>query len=314
MDIKLYEIDDIYSSLPLDSLNYLHSPVSVTASESLLVIADMNNFRIVLCDTSFQKAVAVGNRGLGPGEFISPSYAFLKNHKLYVVDYRSSRVQIFDKALEYIDGIKAPGIQNYSTIAVDKKDNIYIPGSSADGAIEKINFKTKVSRSLKLTENKNLVFMNNNSKGNFSKYNIGVDDKGYFYKIGVFEPVVVKYDTSFNIIWKSNYANYPPIRTVYDELVQKTQKMQEEEGVIVKVSICNDFDISNNRIYILPPNKIGIIGLDTESGKVIEHIRFKSDENLNTEPLLAKFCFNNNKIYFIDVISGKIGVASLRES
>jgi tripartite motif-containing protein 71 len=70
-------------------------PVEVTTA-GLIIIGDMDNHRVKIHNPDLSVRRIFGEQGIAPGQFAAPhDFAVGEDHRLYVVDYLNSRVQVF---------------------------------------------------------------------------------------------------------------------------------------------------------------------------------------------------------------------------
>jgi len=82
----------------------------------------------------------IGRRGVGPGEFNSPTYLTFAADKLYVTDTLNSRIQIFDEHGKMIQkfgrrGLYVGDLVRPKGVAVDHESNIYVVESLYDNLL-----------------------------------------------------------------------------------------------------------------------------------------------------------------------------------
>ena len=80
--------------------------VALNQKEGKIYISDHHNHQVLMTDLELNFIKSIGSRGNGDNEFKYPRGMCFKKDFLYVCDYLNSRIQIFNKDLEYYKSLK----------------------------------------------------------------------------------------------------------------------------------------------------------------------------------------------------------------
>jgi hypothetical protein len=71
-----------------------------------IYILDTGNCRVQKFDSESDFVLTFGNKGQGPGEFVSPNSMQIINNRIYINDLSNSVINVFDLKGNYLEGIK----------------------------------------------------------------------------------------------------------------------------------------------------------------------------------------------------------------
>jgi DNA-binding beta-propeller fold protein YncE len=102
-----------------------------------IYVAETHGHDIKVFDADGKLIKTIGKRGVEPGEFNSPTFLFIADHKLYVTDTLNARVQVLSldgKPLETFGrrGVFVGDMPRPKGIAADNDGNIYVVESYFD--------------------------------------------------------------------------------------------------------------------------------------------------------------------------------------
>jgi len=110
------------SSFGEDDFFHKPSDIEVDPHRSMIYMADSGNHRVLVFDFQGELLKIIGSKGQGPAEFLNPSGLFiLEDGRLAVADVDNNRIQIFDKAWEFVNSINTKTVQVADMIFNDNK-------------------------------------------------------------------------------------------------------------------------------------------------------------------------------------------------
>ena len=110
------------SSFGEDDFFHQPSDIEVDLHRSMIYIADSGNHRVLLFDFQGKLLKIIGRKGQGPAELLNPTGLFiLEDGGLAVADVDNNRIQIFDKAWEFVKSINTKSTQVADMIFKDNK-------------------------------------------------------------------------------------------------------------------------------------------------------------------------------------------------
>lgn len=110
------------SSFGEDDFFHRPSDIEVDPYRSMIYVADSGNHRVLVFDFQGKLLKIIGSKGQGPAEFLNPTgLCILEDGGLAVADVDNNRIQIFDKAWEFVNSINTKTVQVADIIFKDNK-------------------------------------------------------------------------------------------------------------------------------------------------------------------------------------------------
>jgi len=310
-DCEVFEISDSIETIPgikNDTLAYLYSPTGFVFNQSKFIITEPLNYRILVCDSNLNFIKSFGGRqGKGPNEFVVPSYATLKNNKLYVHDWGSG-IKIFDfEENELLNRMKIISPFLKVNFVVNNKGNILISNISPeephlfteyseDGKIIK-----KYGKRISVSDDPMINFTRNVCK----LYSDESDS--IYYALFMEYPLLRKYNEKGELIWEKNIADISKFVKHAHKLNLKWEKnhpnnKHQAKEILADLSVYKDKLFISAHIYKYDDI---ILCLDKENGKLLYKIKAKNENNY----CYKNFVINRNKLYLCDRLKNRIFIA-----
>jgi DNA-binding beta-propeller fold protein YncE len=117
-------IKTVWSISSFGEDDFFHKPsdIEIDPHRSMIYIADSGNHRVLVFDFQGKLLKIIGSKGQGPAEFLNPTGLFiLKDGGLAVADVDNNRIQIFDRAWEFVKSINTKTVKVADMIFKDDK-------------------------------------------------------------------------------------------------------------------------------------------------------------------------------------------------
>ncbi len=164
---------------------------------------DNSSFKIYHFDKNGRLKNEFGRKGRGPGEFLEINDIYVKDEKIYVLDYNNSRIQIFKTSGDFHKTVKLP-FQPFrgNEILIDHKNKIQILGYYRKQDLF-VHLHDSVGNYIdsfgKFIDFSNF-FMNTNGKIQLTQLHVAQDNGELFYTLGA--PLkIFKYDQNYEKVW-----------------------------------------------------------------------------------------------------------------
>lgn len=112
----------------------IKKPSGIVVTDNNILIADAEKHCIHVLDLDGNYVSSIGSIGMENGSFFRPGGLAWQNNKLYVVDSKNCRIQVFDETLSFIKSYSLTKIDSdypYNYIAVTSEGDIYVTSTSA---------------------------------------------------------------------------------------------------------------------------------------------------------------------------------------
>lgn len=110
------------SSFGEDDFFHRPSDIEIDSNRSMIFVTDSGNHRVLVFDFQGKFLKIIGSEGQGPAEFLNPTGLFIfADGGLAVADVDNNRIQIFDKAWEFVNSINTKTVQVADMIFKDDK-------------------------------------------------------------------------------------------------------------------------------------------------------------------------------------------------
>ena len=236
-EIKQIYLEEVLSIGDLDDNAVLYMWVDVKVDENnFIYVTDTMDYSLNKFDSQGKLIKKTGRKGQGPGEFQAPRFMGLSEKFIYVTDEQISRIQVFDKELNFIKSI--PVRTNVSSLKVISDDKFVITSTSisrkSKGKIFILNAEGKITDEF-VNGDKELPFL-------MGTVFLDFDTKGNLYIAYFFQNRVEKIDPKENTVWSKQLV-----------------KMEKKPGTVKLESFTFPTDVfykdltldSSGNIYIL---------------------------------------------------------------
>jgi len=236
-EIKQIYLEEVLSIGDLDDNAVLYMWVDVKVDENnFIYVTDTMDYSLNKFDSQGKLIKKTGRKGQGPGEFQAPRFMGLSEKFIYVSDEQISRIQVFDKELNFIKSI--PVRTNVSSLKVISDDKFVITSTSisrkSKGKIFILNAEGKITDEFVYSD-KELPFL-------MGTVFLDFDTKGNLYIAYFFQNRVEKIDPKENTVWSKQLV-----------------KMEKKPGTVKLESFTFPTDVfykdltldSSGNIYIL---------------------------------------------------------------
>src|SRR6218665_160771 len=211
-----------------------------------LLITDNSQNRILLCDTSFNKAVSYGGTGDGPGEFRGVMRSYIKNNMVFTVDSRSGAISVFSLGGKFVKKITYPQ-KSYSfcRFAVDDSLKIYKPDAENDSSMVKLDTSGRVVKQF------GSIFPGKNprEKRARSEKHIFLSKDNQLICVSLSEPLIEFYSTNGKKLREFNLSESPYLKGRLDFAEKEyRQDPKNRESIYF---LFQDAYLVNNHLYLL---------------------------------------------------------------
>lgn len=107
-DLRRFSVRDVKTDFRTDAQAMFGRPVSISHDAEAIYVVDAEAHEVRAYSKAGRFLRALGRKGQAPGEFDSPADLDPRDGRLLVADKLNNRVQILDKAGNYLGGFKVP--------------------------------------------------------------------------------------------------------------------------------------------------------------------------------------------------------------
>jgi len=257
-----------------------------------LLITDLTQNRILLCDTSFNKAVSYGGTGEGPGEFKEVLRSYIKNNLVFLFDRYNGALSVFSLSGKFVKRITYPRrIASFGRFAMDDSLKIYIADPDRDSSVVKLDTSGQIVRQF------GSVFPGKNfrEKRARSEKHILWSKDNQLICISLSEPHIEFYSTNGKKLQEFSLADSPYLteRLAYvKEQYQQEPKKRESTYLLFQ-----DAYLVNNHLYLL------YVDQDEQNRPKLDKILVYTVESNNLRFYKAIDLSNDRKGLWYDVIA-----------
>jgi len=307
-----------------DSLQTFTSPTHIAKdSKNNIFVLDMNTSSIKKYDPSGKYIKSIGRKGSGPGEISSPRGMIIVNDKIYVADFVSHQVVIFDTEGKFIEkkhnkfGIP----MMMESVGKDKIIGLFFNTEMKDDGFYMGMDLTLVDIEFKERKIISSYFQKYNPE-NFNTFDIffafTVDDKNERIFVAEnsedrYRISVLKFDGSLDFIIDKNYKKIEMTAKEIDIFQKWERKNQVPNSKYKYKKAVNfmEFD-SQGRLWVLSSRERDensfndfIVDIFSSDGIFLKSVKLDNFPAFNT---MIKLYPDVNKIYYIDKDNSRVKV------
>jgi len=236
-EIKQIYLEEVLSIGDLDDNAVLYMWVDVKVDENnFIYVTDTMDYSLNKFDSQGKLIKKTGRKGQGPGEFQAPRFMGLSEKFIYVSDEQISRIQVFDKELNFIKSI--PILISVSGLKVLSDDKFAISSIDFDknkkGRIFITNAEGKITDEIVFND-KDLPLLMDHVSFDF-------DSKGNLYIAYSHQNRIEKIDSKKNRVWSKKLS----------EIKKKVGSIKVESLTLPSDVVYKDIALdSSGNIYVL---------------------------------------------------------------
>lgn len=283
---------DSITVIPNSDTKFLHRIQDVYVMDNEMGIIDAGNQRAIFFDkyTTIKNQISIlGNEGRGPGEFILPNCITFNKEFIFVSDFGTRRINIFEKASNRF--IKSIDLDVKLNFAVNENGNLLIPNIDQDYIVREYDTDGEIISKF----GSKFSFEDKNVAINHNYANVLVDNKDNTYIIFVDYPIIQKYNRNRVKIWETNLNYLKEINNRYEE---NLTRIKNEPFLIL--GLLKDVSIDDRYLYISPVCKKksthDILKLNLSNGEFEGYIDIPDGK-----VTISKLIVNSDKVIAIDL-------------
>ena len=242
-EIKIIEMQPTFVLPELNDSTFLSDNIGVIRKiNDTYVISDIGTHKIHILNEDLELEQTISSYGKGPKEYIYPTDICLWNSKLFIVSSGTSALTVYDfdeknKKWSHFDNISftSKGIGDTNRMFV--KDSVIYQSSIEDDVIQKSDFDDNILKKF----------------GRFNIDNVSrkfmhiIRGEGFYWLVGVSEPVIFKYDYNDSLISKTQYYDH----SVFKNSMVQQRKIYREHPKNTTSIILKDVFILRDKLFIL---------------------------------------------------------------
>jgi len=248
--------------------------IKVTLSKNILLL-DSEQHKVFIFSPDLKLKNVFGEFGQGPGEFLNPTRIQTDlNGSIYVLDIGNNRIEKFDSTGAYLNSVRR-----------NSKDHIGLDLASFDISSAGDIYISSINEKLVSVLNQNgdivdefgdRLYKKDRLNINLNRTIIKIDSKDNIYVTFIEEPIVRKYDNTWNLIWETDLRKLDEIKNSNKRRNKKRKQYLREGRLNNSITISHDMDVVDNQIYLQSCGDYGtaIYVLNSVNGEVMKVFRF----------------------------------------
>ena len=219
-----------------------------------LLITDLSQNRILLCDTSFNKTVSYGGTGDGPGEFRGVMRSYIKNNMVFAIDSRSGAISVFSLDGKFVKKITYPQkIFSFGRFAIDDSLKIYTPDPEKDSSMVKLDTSGRIVKQFG-SDFPAHTFKSKEKRARSEKHILWSKDNQLIC-VSLTEPLIEFYSTNGKKLREFNLSDSPYLKRHLD--FAEREYRQDPKKIYI---VFQDAYLVDNHLYLLYIDQIDLNG------------------------------------------------------
>lgn len=185
--VNFYTTTSTSKAILPDSVLLGEGSASFITKSGTFFYVDNSGYKVLQFAENGKLIRSFGRKGRGPGDFLEITDIYVDNEKLYLLDYKNARFQLFNinngKFINTINLEFTPSINNEFIVV---KDSIYLLGSIPDNElfVHKLDLKGNLEESFGKFIDFSNFFMTTNGKIQLTQLHAAKDDDQIIFTLG----------------------------------------------------------------------------------------------------------------------------------